>query len=96
MISNASIMVLAGSETTATPLTDCMWLLLKNPDCLGKLERHVRSSFRSEDEIYLLSVGNLGYMFAVFDHALRLYPPPLGQSNKAMIKGGAIVAGQWV
>ena len=96
MISNASAIVLAGSETSATLLSGCTWFLLKNPHQLRQLESHVRSSFASETEIDLISVGKLDYMLAVLDEVLRLYPPVPVQSNRIVTKGGAMIAGQWV
>lgn len=96
MINNASAIVLAGSETSGTLLSGCTWLLLKNPLVLRKLEYHVRSSFGSESEIDLISVGKLDYMLAVLDEALRLYPPVPAQSNRIVTSGGAIILGQYV
>lgn len=96
MISNASAIVVAGSETSATLLSGCTWLLLKNPDILRKLENHVRSSFTSESEIDLISVGKLDFMLAVLNEALRLYPPVPAQSNRIVTNGGAMIAGQFV
>ncbi|UJO25015.1 Fatty acid synthase beta subunit hexB [Fulvia fulva] len=96
MISNASAIVLAGSETSSTLLSGCTWLLLKNPDVLAKLKEHVRSSFTDQSEIDLISVGKLDYMAAVLDEALRLYPPVPMQSNRIVNSGGVDIAGQQV
>lgn len=98
MISNASAIVLAGSETSATLLSGCTWLLLRpeNRHRLRRLAEHVRASFASEDEIDLISVGRLDYMLAVIDEALRLYPPVPMQSNRLVRRGGEQIAGGWV
>lgn len=98
MISNASAIVLAGSETSATLLSGCTWLLLRpeNKDRLRKLTQHVRTSFDSETEINLISIGRLDYMLAVIDEALRLYPPVPMQSNRIVRRGGEVIAGSWV
>ena len=98
MVSNASAIVVAGSETSATLLSGCTWLLLQ-PENRGRLRRlaeHVRGSFASEDEIDLISVGRLDYMLAVIDEALRLYPPVPMQSNRVVREGGEVIAGGWV
>ncbi|KAK7746695.1 hypothetical protein SLS53_001882 [Cytospora paraplurivora] len=58
---NAIILVIAGSETTATLLSGITYLLLKNPECLEKAKEEVRSSFTHEDEITFSSVQNLSY-----------------------------------
>jgi len=90
---NASLLVVAGSETTATLLSGVTFLLLSNPDKMTKLVEEVRSSFKSDDEITLLSVGNLHYMLACLNEALRCYPPvPIGMPREVP-KGGAQIAG---
>lgn len=62
MTMNASILILAGSETTATLLSGATYLLMTNPETMRKLEQEVRSAFKSDEEITLLSVGNLSYV----------------------------------
>lgn len=96
MVSNASVLVLGGSETTATLLSGTTYLLLKNPEVLKKLNEEVRSAFKDEDEIDLLSVGKLDYMLAVLDEGMRVYPPVPNQGNRVVPAGGAMVAGKWV
>ena len=75
IVSNASAIVVAGSETSATLLSGCTWLLLTHPDVYQRLVKHVRISFENEEDINLISVGKLDYMLAVLDEAMRLYPP---------------------
>ncbi|KAH7125636.1 cytochrome P450 [Dendryphion nanum] len=96
MVSNAGVLVLGGSETTATLLSGTTYLLLKHPDVLKKLNNEVRGAFRHEDEIDLLSINKLDYMLAVLDEAMRVYPPVPNAGNRLVPKGGAMVAGKWV
>ncbi|KAG8164043.1 hypothetical protein KVR01_005961 [Diaporthe batatas] len=93
---NAEILVLAGSETTATLLSGCTYLLLTNPDKMEKLKHEVRSSFRSEHEITASSVNNLTYMLANLNEALRLYPPVTSSLIRVVPKGGDRIADLWV
>ncbi|KAG7053643.1 isotrichodermin C-15 hydroxylase [Colletotrichum scovillei] len=72
---NGLILVLAGSETTATTLAGTTYLLLRNPKALQKLNEEVRSSFTDSSEITINSVSKLPYMLAVLNEALRMYPP---------------------
>lgn len=58
---NAGLLVIAGSETTATLLCGVTYLLLKNPRCLSKVTEEVRSAFQSEHDITFASVQNLPY-----------------------------------
>ncbi|KAI0116322.1 cytochrome p450 monooxygenase [Nemania sp. FL0031] len=93
---NAAVLVLAGSETTATLLSGAVYLLGMYPDVLEKVVREVRTAFKSEDEIDLLSVSGLSYMLACLNETFRLYPPvPIGLP-RVMPKGGGTVAGHWV
>lgn len=96
MVSNASAIVLAGSETSATLLSGCLWLLLTNPEYLQKLTNRVRSQFSSPAEIDPQTVTFIEGLQAVLDESLRLYPPVPMQSNRIVGPQGALVAGKWV
>lgn len=92
----SGLLIIAGSETTATLLSGVTYLLGTHPDALAKLTNEVRAAFKSEDEIDYVSVSNLDYMLACLDEALRIYPPaPLGIPREAP-KGGGNVAGYYV
>lgn len=93
---NAEILVLAGSETTATLLSGCTYLLLTNPDKMEKLKHEVRSAFASESEITASSVNKLSYMLGVLNEALRLYPPVTSSLVRVVPPGGDMVADHWV
>ncbi|KAI1193961.1 cytochrome p450 monooxygenase [Nemania serpens] len=93
---NAALIVLAGSETTATLLCGALYLLGKHPDILDKVVHEVRTSFNNEEEIDLISVNGLSYMLACLNESFRLYPPvPVGLP-RVVPKGGNKVAGHWI
>ncbi|KAI0860486.1 isotrichodermin C-15 hydroxylase [Xylaria cubensis] len=94
--SNAFILVLAGSETTATTLSGATYLLLAHPEILEKLKHEVRSSFQDASQININTVGNLKYMLAILNEALRLYPPVTAGLVRNVPKGGAEIAGHFV
>ncbi|KAI1399693.1 cytochrome P450 [Hypoxylon fuscum] len=96
LAANANVLLIAGSETTATLLCGATFLLTSHPKILAKLTREVRSSFKSEDEITLTSVGNLNYMLACLNEALRLYPPVTGELPRRSPQGGATILGKFV
>lgn len=62
MTMNASLLIIAGSETTATLLSGALFLLTTHPEVLKQLEQEVRSAFKNDEEITLTSVGNLSYV----------------------------------
>ncbi|PGH29985.1 hypothetical protein GX50_07258 [[Emmonsia] crescens] len=96
LVGNSRLILVGGSETTATLLCGVTYLLLANPQTLEKLTAEVRSAFKSEDEININSVNNLNYMLACLDEALRVYPPvPLGLP-RVVPKGGCHITGQFI
>ncbi|VUC29307.1 unnamed protein product [Clonostachys rosea] len=92
----ASVLITAGSETTATTLSGVTYLLGKHPKVLQKLVKEVRTTFRYESEINMHSVQRLEYMLAVLNEALRLYPPVPGAIPRKMNPEGGIINGRWV
>ncbi|RSL40905.1 hypothetical protein CEP54_015981 [Fusarium duplospermum] len=90
----AKILLLDGSETTATFLAGVTYLLLKTPVAMQKLQDEVRSSFSSDAEICGDSTISLSYLRAVIDEGLRLFPPvPIGLPR---ICPGATIDGHYV
>jgi cytochrome P450 len=76
LVTNANVLIIAGSETTATLLSGVTYLLLKNPTCLRKVTWEVRGAFENEDEINFVNASTrLTYMLACLDEAFRMYPP---------------------
>ncbi|KAI1493858.1 cytochrome P450 [Biscogniauxia mediterranea] len=73
--SNASVFVVAGSETTATALSGLVFFLGTNPAVKEKVTNEVRTAFQSEDRITINSVQSLRYLNAVIEEGLRLFPP---------------------
>ncbi|KAJ5745275.1 hypothetical protein N7520_010457 [Penicillium odoratum] len=57
----ASIFILAGSETTSVALAFATWFLLSKPELLKKLCDEVRGNFANEGDIDLLSINRLLY-----------------------------------
>jgi cytochrome P450 len=80
IIENSGVMIIAGSETTATLLSGTTYFLLKNPDKLEKLTNEIRSAFSSEEEITVTQVDQLKYMLAVFNEGFRMCKVPYHQA----------------
>ncbi|KAI0376829.1 cytochrome P450 [Hypomontagnella monticulosa] len=76
LIANSDLLMVAGSETTATLLSGATYWLLKTPYALKKATEEVRNAFDSEDAINFNGVrAKLPYMAACLEEALRLFPP---------------------
>ncbi|KAK5130047.1 hypothetical protein LTR08_002521 [Meristemomyces frigidus] len=72
---NSDILMVAGTETTATLLSGLTFHLLKNPDKLAKLVTEIRSALASEEEITIERLQALPYLHACIEEGLRMYPP---------------------
>jgi len=88
---NASTLIVAGSETTATTLSALMYFLLKKPEKYARLTEEVRSSFEADEEITLQAAQALPYLQACIEEALRLFPAvPIGAPRQVTSGGGYI------
>ncbi|KAF2264625.1 cytochrome P450 [Lojkania enalia] len=75
IVDTASILIVGGSETTATLLCGLTYYLLVNPQILERLRQEIRGTFSTEADINLRTLGRLPYLDAVVEEALRMYPP---------------------
>lgn len=90
MEANANILIIAGSETSATLLSGVTYWLLRTPDALQKVTHEVRSSISSESDISFQTVSRLPYMLACLNEALRIYPPAPGGLERMTIPPGPV------
>jgi cytochrome P450 len=86
LVSNSAVLVLAGSETTATLLSGVTYWLLRTPEALRKVTEEVRKAFESETEInFTNATVRLPYMLACLEEGLRIYPPvPSGLARQTL------------
>ncbi|KAH7306093.1 cytochrome P450 [Rhexocercosporidium sp. MPI-PUGE-AT-0058] len=97
IIPTFAVLILAGSETTATLLSVVTYCLLSNPQSMKKLVHEIRTTFEAEDEITQISVGKLRYQSAVLEEALRIQPPtPMGLPRVVTKSGGDTIGGHWI
>lgn len=94
--SAAQLLIVAGSETTATLLSGATFYLLKNPTILKKLKNEILSSFSDERDMNFLTLMHLPYLNAVFEESLRMFPPVPNTFPRTTPKGGAVVCEQYV
>jgi cytochrome P450 len=93
---NANILIVAGSETTATLLSGTTFWLLKNPEMYRKLVKEIRSAFQAESDITLQKVSQLPYLLAALKEGLRMFPPVPSGLPRVTPDGGAFVDGTWL
>lgn len=96
MYTTAQVLIVAGSETTATGLTAATYFLLSNPRTWQKLCAEIRDQFSQEADITIQSTAGLVYLNAVIDETLRLCPPGPGTFPRTVPASGKMICGQWV
>ncbi|KAK3394591.1 cytochrome P450 [Podospora didyma] len=89
------ILLLAGSETTATALCGTFNYLTHNPAELRKLEQEIRGVFKREEDMTLRALQNLPFLNAVVSEGLRMCTPVPTGLFRIVPKGsgGATVCG---
>ncbi|OAA75555.1 cytochrome P450 monooxygenase [Akanthomyces lecanii RCEF 1005] len=93
---NASFLMIAGSETTATALSGCTFLLLSKPSTYQELASQIHLRYQRSSDITFSSMADFPYLDAVLREALRMYPPtPLGMP-RVVPEGGATIAGNFM
>ena len=91
-----SLLIIAGSETTATVLSGITNYLVQNHSILQKLVFEVRNSFANEKEINVAALRGLPYLNAVIEEGLRLCPPVPAGLPRVVPAGGETVCGHWL
>ena len=73
--STISLLVLAGSETSALTLTGATYFALSNPPVMRRLQRDIREAFaKNSSKVTVSAVSELPYLHAVIQETLRMHP----------------------
>jgi cytochrome P450 len=73
--SNANLIIVAGSDTTTTTMTQIFRMLAKEPRVLKKLQKEIDDFCSEGKELTVQSTTNITYLNAVINEALRLCNP---------------------
>jgi cytochrome P450 len=92
---DARLLIIAGSDTTATTLTYAFYNFARDPSIVQKLraeleENHVSST----SSINVMDLQNLPFLNAVIYETLRLHPPVPGGVYRLTPKDGVMMAGK--
>ncbi|CAI6306923.1 unnamed protein product [Periconia digitata] len=94
---NSAILIIAGSETSATLLSGITFHLLKNPEWLEKLTHEIRTTFEHDTDITFTSTASqLKIMNAIIMETFHMYPPVPAYLPRCTGEGGATVCGKYV
>jgi cytochrome P450 len=92
----AVVLIIAGSETTATFLSGFTYFLLQSPHVYQRLVSEIRSMFKTYEEMTILATQDIKYLAAVVEEAFRRYPPAPNAFPRVVPPEGAEIDGQWV
>lgn len=97
ILAEISIMMNAGSDTTAISLRNVMFFLLKNPQCMEKLRVEV-DTVLDEDEVVApyAKVKHLPYLRACLDESLRMLPPVIFALPRRTPPEGTTILGEYI
>lgn len=97
IVAEISIMMNAGSDTTAISLNNVMYFLLKTPHCMEKL-RDELDTVLDEDEIVApyAKIKHLPYLRACIDEGLRMRPPVIFGLPRRTPPEGTQILGEFV
>lgn len=94
---NANLLLIGGSETTATALSGLFFFLTRpeNREVRDNIIREVRSAgYEKASDITMVSTAPLRYLHACIEEELRMYPPAV--MTPPRVSPGDIVDGEYI
>ena len=92
----ATVMIMAGSETTASFLCGATFYVLANPWIHERLRDEIRGSFDKEESITMSSTRVLYFLNLVIKEVLRIYPPTPSTLPRRTGADGGVIDGAFV
>lgn len=94
---HSSVLIIAGSETTATTMSGATYYLTSHPEALARAVAEVREAYSGDDQISLNNRDvQTPYVDAVLNEALRLFPAAPLPFPRVINKDGEIIDGQFI
>ncbi|KAF9783489.1 cytochrome P450 [Thelephora terrestris] len=85
ILTDAALVVIAGSETTATVLSSLFFYLLRDPEKFERLRAEIDKFCPRGDEITVEHFDEMHYLEACINEAMRLSPPVPSGSQRAAL-----------
>lgn len=86
------LLIVGGSETTASTLSAIIWYLLQNVSIYRNFVQEIRDSLEKVEDITIHNLTHLKCLNAVINEGLRIYPPaPPGRPRPVPGKGDIIL-----
>lgn len=96
LYSNSALLVMAGTETTATAVSGVVYHLARHPHILIPLQQEIRDKFGAESDMTFKAVAEISSLMAILNESMRLYPSVPATNPRRIPPGGARVMGQWL
>ena len=93
---NTLAMIIAGCEVSTVALSATTYFLLRYPQTMHRLAEEIRSAFKVEADIDVVSTFELPYLNAVINEGLRMHHPTPSPLPRVVPRGGLNIAGNWV
>ncbi|PSN59190.1 fusicoccadiene 8-ol C-15 hydroxylase [Corynespora cassiicola Philippines] len=93
LTANVALLIDAGSETTATMLSGCLFYLSLNRTTLAELTHKLREDFRTHDQLSLQNLAKMKFLTHVIQESLRIYPPLPATLPRLTPATGAMING---
>jgi len=91
MDANASLFMVAGTETAATTLSGLSYMLMRDLASMTKLTTKIRESFAAASDISMERLAKLPYLNACIKEAIRIYPSvPVGLPHLTPAEGSTV------
>lgn len=90
----ANLLIIAGSDTTATTMIGFWFYTTRYPRVYDKLVEEIRTTFKSSDDIQIgTPLSSCKYLQACIDEALRVAPAGVGEMAREVLPGGLNIEG---
>ncbi|KAH8163430.1 hypothetical protein CIB48_g4838 [Xylaria polymorpha] len=97
IVAEVSIMMNAGSDTTAIAMNNAMYWLLRHPECMARLRRELDAVLENDEVIAPYDkVKHLPYLRACLDEALRITRPTTFGLPRKTPPEGAYILGDFI
>jgi len=95
LVAEAGVLIVAGTDTTATSLTSTIFYLFHYPLAFERLIHEIRMAFRDLEDIRIgPQLTSCRYLFACVDEAMRFFPGVGALLSREISKGGLLVDGE--
>ncbi|OAP60083.1 hypothetical protein AYL99_05085 [Fonsecaea erecta] len=94
LMAEASLLIVAGSDTTSSGLAGIFFYLAQNPTVYARLAQEIRTTFPSVEAIGQgPELRSCIYLHAVVDECLRMCPPVSAAPWRVVLRGGQRIDG---